>query len=157
MSQGMLDEWLGGTNAIKPMYANMVIALRSGQQPDSANDTETGVLLALATLDSGAFTPGVSTNGLNFGLATFDEATLIMTLAKAIAEVWSGLGLADGTIGWARCYANAMVTGASTTAVRFDGQAAIGGGEFKLSSAVTKVDVPVTIDSCDFKLAMYRQ
>lgn len=156
MSQGMLAEWLGGTDSIKAMFTNGVIAGYSGQQPGSANDAESGTLMFLATLESGEFTPGVSTNGINFDVATFDPATLIMTLAKSLSELWSGLGLADGTIGWCRYYANAMVTGASETAIRFDGKAAVGGGEFKLSSATAKIDIPITIDSCNFKLTMYR-
>ncbi len=157
LSQGLLTEWLGGTASMKEIFENSTLVLFSGPQPGSANDGEIGTPLVQLTLANGAFTPGEGTNGLNFGTVTWDDANTVATLSKAIAEVWSGIALADGTIGWGRLYANDMVEGESTTARRLDGTATIGGGEFKLSSAVTKTGVPVTVDVCDIKLSAYRR
>jgi hypothetical protein len=107
------------TGSVKSLMADGIVAIYSGTQPTTADDTESGTLLMLLTLNSGAFTPGVATNGLNM------DVSVAGVLAKAVAEVWSGLGLAaagTGTVaGWFRWYDNDMVTGASTTAVRVDG------------------------------------
>jgi len=101
------------------IMANSVIGIFSGTQPADANDTEAGTLLMLLTLNSGAFTGGVATNGLNM------ETDVAGVLSKAAAEVWSGIGLAAAGAGttatWFRWYANAYTTGASTSAVRIDG------------------------------------
>lgn len=157
LSQGLLTDLLGGTSSFKEIFAGGTLVLRSGTQPDSANDAERGEVLAQITLDGGEFVPGLLTNGLNFGDVTWDPVTVTATLSKVTGESWTGLGLAAGTIGWARFYDNAMVLGASTTARRFDGVAAIGGGEFALSSAVTKIDVPVTVSTCNINQSAYRR
>lgn len=135
--------------AVRTGYANGVLALFSGTQPADCNDTEgAGSLLALITLGSGAFTAGTATNGLNFDAPTGG------VLSKAVAETWSGVGTAaagsTGTIAtWFRYYANDYVTGASTTAKRFDG--AVGGplttAELKLTVTTVVTGVPVLIDT----------
>ena len=132
--------------AIKTAYANGVIGIFSGTQPATANDTEgSAVLLALITLNSGAFTAGVSTNGINLS----DPVDGV--LSKASGETWSGLGLvAAGELGtdatWFRHYPNGYVTGASTTAARYDG--AVGTtSTYELQMSNTKVvtGIPVII------------
>ena len=133
--------------AVRTAYANGVLALFNGTQPADANDAEgAGSLLALITVGSGAFEAGVATNGLNF------DAPVGGVLSKAAAETWSGNGTAaagsGGTVAtWFRFYANAYVTGASTTAVRYDG--AIGGplstAELKLTVTTIVTGVPVVI------------
>lgn len=60
---------LAGTTGFSTTLANGVIEIRSGSQPASADDAATGVLLGTVTLNSGAFTPGVATNGLTFAAA----------------------------------------------------------------------------------------
>ena len=106
--------------AVKNAYANGVLAIYGGaSQPADANDAEAGTLLALITVDSGAFTPGVATNGLNF------DAPSSGVLSKAAAETWSGIGLAAAGTGttatYFRFYDNIMDVGASPTGLRFDG------------------------------------
>lgn len=107
------------TGSLVSMMANSVIHIYSGTQPADADSVETGTLLMKLTLSSGAFVPGVGTNGLNMGVSTGG------VLEKAAAETWSGLGLtAAGTgtaAGWFRWYANDVTTGASTVAIRMDG------------------------------------
>ena len=135
--------------AAKTMYANGVLALYSGTQPTDCNDTEgAGLLLALITLSSGAFTAGVVTNGLNF------DDPVSGVLSKAAAEIWSGNGTAAaGSIGtvatWFRFYANDYVTGASTTAKRFDGavNSPLSTAELKLTVTTIVTGVPVLIDT----------
>ena len=96
-------------------FKNGVLAIYSGAQPASADEAETGTLLCLITKDGGAFTPGQPDNGLNFGTPSGGAVD------KDAAEMWSGKALVDGTAGWFRFYDNNYVTGASTTARRFDG------------------------------------
>lgn len=118
LSTGFVDA-VNQTGSVKTNMQDGVIAIYSGTQPTSADDVETGTLLGLVTVDAGAFTGGVATNGLEMGTSTDG------VLSKASAEDWKMIGLAAaglGTVaGWFRWYANAFATGASTTAVRLDG------------------------------------
>ena len=127
---------------------NFVIGIYDGTQPAAANDTEGSAnLLCLITLDGGAFTGGVSTNGLNFDTAVGG------VLSKPSGAVWKGVGTAAaGTSGvtatWFRVYANDYTTGASTTAKRYDG--AIGTStsfELRMTNPVIVQDVETTISS----------
>lgn len=99
----------------KNAYANGVLAIYSGSQPATADEAETGTLLCLITRDAQPHTAGSPANGLNFGTPASG------VVDKASGEVWSGIILATGVAGWFRFYANDHVTGASTTAKRFDG------------------------------------
>ena len=133
--------------AVKNAYANGVLAVYGGaSQPADANDAETGTLLALITVNGGAFTPGVATNGLNF------DAPSAGVLSKAAAETWSGVGLAAAGTGttatYFRFYDNSQDTGASPTGLRFDG--AIGTSSLsELQMTVTTIveGSPVVINS----------
>jgi len=110
---------LNVTDDLKTVMANGVIYRYSGTQPVTADATETGTLLDIITVDAGAFTPGVITNGLNLGNSVDG------VLSKDSGEVWQSVGLAaagTGTAaGWFRWYANDRTMGASTSAVRIDG------------------------------------
>ena len=133
--------------AVKNAYANGVLAIYGGaSQPADANDAETGTLLALITVASGAFTPGVATNGLHF-----DDPSAGV-LSKAAAETWSGVGLAAAGTGttatYFRFYDNIMDVGASPTGLRFDG--AIGttsAAELQMSVSTIVSGAPVVINS----------
>ena len=131
-------------------YANGILCIFGGaSQPTSANDAETGTLLCKITLNSGAFTGGVSTNGLNF------NAPIDGVLSKAVAETWSGVGLAAAGTGttatYYRFYANAYTTGSSTTAKRFDGAISTSSSS-ELQMSVTSIvgGVTVTINTFTF-------
>ena len=133
--------------AVRTAYANGVLAIYGGaSQPADAENTEAGTLLALITVSSGAFTPGVATNGLNFDAASGG------VLSKATAETWSGNGLpaaGTGTLAtYFRFYDNDMDTGASPTGLRFDG--AIGTSstaELQMSVTTIVSGAPVVINS----------
>ena len=141
-----LRNYIATIGSLKAALADGVIAIYAGSQPATADAAETGTLLMLLTLSSGAFTPGVATNGINMG----DVASGV--LSKEALEVWSGLGLAAAgtgtTAGWFRHYANDMVTGISTTAKRFDG--AIGTStsyEMRMSNTTIVEDGPSTVST----------
>ena len=118
-----------------------VIEVYTGSQPSTADLAESGTKLLRITLNSGAFTPGTATNGLNLADAVSGVTE------KESGEVWSGVGLDDGTAGWFRYYANAYVTGASTTAARFDGVCGVGTGELRMSSLTIATSATTTVDS----------
>ena len=138
LSTGLRDGLLGSDD-FKGLLTDCVIEIYSGSQPASADAAETGTKLCRITVGSGAFTGGQATNGLEFGTPSAG------VINKASAETWSGVGLADGTAGWFRCYANAYTTGASTSAVRFDGTVGTSGQQLNLSSVAIKTGVPVYI------------
>lgn len=123
------------------LFRNCVIEVYSGSQPATADTAESGTKLLRLTISSGAFTPGSPTNGLNFATAAAGVSE------KESAEVWSGVGLADGTAGWFRCYDNSYTTGASTTAVRWDGVCGVGTGELRLSSLTITTGATTTADT----------
>lgn len=123
------------------LFRNCVIDIYSGTQPSDADSAETGTKLVTITRSSGSFTPGTDTNGLNFGEVSSG------VLAKEAGETWSGVGLANGTAGWFRIYDNAKTTGASTSAVRFDGAVATSGSQFNMSSTTIAVGGTTTVDS----------
>lgn len=131
MNGGSLDE----------IFRNCVIDVYTGTQPATADLTESGTKLLQITVASGAFAGGTATNGLNLA----DAASGVS--AKETSEVWSGVGLAAGTAGWFRCYSNAYVTGASSTAERFDGVCGVGTGELRMSSLTVAVGATTTIDA----------
>lgn len=123
------------------IFRNGVMDIYSGAQPSNADAGETGTKLVSITLGSGSFTGGTATNGINFGESNNG------VLAKEAGEVWSGVGLTDGTAGWFRFYANDYTTGASTTAVRFDGNVATSGADLNMSNTAVDDGGTVTIDS----------
>lgn len=128
------------------LFRNCVIRVYSGAQPASADSAETGTELLEITESGGSFTGGVATNGLNFG--EVDSGVLSMESG----ETWQGDGLAAGTAGWFRCYANAYTTGASTSAVRFDGAVASSGSQFNMSNTTVTVGGTSTVDSVSITL-----
>jgi hypothetical protein len=125
------------------LFIDGVIYIYTGAQPATADLTESGTNILIITESSGAFTPGAPGNGLEF-----EEDSVAGVISKAAAETWSGIGIGGGgTAGWFRFYANARTQGASTTAVRFDGQCATVGGELTMSSTTIVTDATTTIDT----------
>lgn len=149
VSESLADETAGASVTLalansrgwKDIFKNCVIEIYSGSQPSDADQGETGTKLLRITASGLAFTPGAATNGLNFG----DPSGGVV--AKATSETWVGSGLADGTAGWFRCYANRYQTGESTTAIRFDGAVATSGAQLNLSTTSIKSGQNTTIDT----------
>lgn len=136
---------LAGTTGFASTFANGVIEIRTGTQPATADAAVTGTLLGTVTLASGAFTPGVATNGLTFAAAA----------AGAVSKsgVWSFNGIADGTAGWFRLKGNAVDAGALSTVLnRLDGSVAVSGADLNLSNIVIAIGAPNTVDSFTFTI-----
>ena len=128
---------------LKELMDGGQIRIFSGPQPASANDAETGSLLCVITLASGAMTSGVATNGLTLNAPSGG------VISKDPAVVWSGLNVANGSAGWFRWYPNdfATQTGASTSAVRIDGNCGTSGSQLQLVSTTFKSGATTTIDN----------
>jgi len=132
--------------AQRTTYTNGILCIFSGTQPADCNDVESGTLLCKITLASGAFVAGQAANGINF------DAPVAGVLSKAAAETWSGVGEAGagaGTVaGWFRFYDNAYVTGASTSAKRFDGAiSTLSTAELQMTVNTIVSGAPVVINS----------
>ena len=124
-------------------FANGVIEVYTGTQPVTADAAVTGTLLGTVTLNSGAFTPGVSTNGLTFAAAASG--------AVSKSGVWSFNGIAAGTAGWFRLKGNAVDAGSiSAVLPRLDGSVAVSGADLNLSNIAIAVSAPNTIDTFTF-------
>ena len=82
-------------------------------------------------------------NGLQFG------ATSSGAIVKS--GVWSGVGIAAGTVTWVRFIGSiADAQGESTTQIRMDMDAATAAAFFEMSSTAIAVGATVTIDSATF-------
>ena len=142
----------GARSAILQKYAEVfqdcTIDFFNGLQPPSPDDAETGQRLLTVTLNSGEFTPGSPTNGLEFG-AEADQV-----LHKKAGEVWSGIGLATGVAGWARIYGNNKITGASTTAIRWDMSVGTSGAQINMPNTTITEGIPVTIDRANIPMPL---
>ena len=146
-STGFRDALLeAGGESYADILADGVIHLYAGSMPTNADAAAGSTELVVITDASGAFTFGSATNGINFGVATSG------VLAQAAGEVWSGVGLSVGTIGWGRFSANdagsgTTPTGASTTAKRLDFDVNTSGAALNLGSTTTSIGGTVTIES----------
>jgi len=153
-STGCLNLLLGesgvdtGANGLRGIFKDGIIEIYSGVKPASANNAATGTLLAKVTLDGGAFTDGVATNGLEF------DAPSGAVLSKAAAEDWRYTGITDGTAGWFRLRANAADNGlASTTLPRIDGTIGTTSGDMLLSNVNIVTGAPGTVDIFNITLS----
>lgn len=133
--------------AVQTQMADGIIDIYSGTQPATVETAESGTLLCSITLSGGAFTGGVSTNGLEFDLGTGE-------LTIASGETWSGTAVATGTAGWFRFYSNDYDTGADSgdAYIRFDGRVATSGAELNLNTVSLVEDGPVVINSFSFTI-----
>ena len=141
-STGYVQAQAAATNTA---LANFVIGIYGGTQPAAANDTEGAApLLALITLAGGAFTGGVSTNGLNW------DSPADGVLTKPSAADWQGDGTVAAGTGttatWFRVYDNSYTTGADTTSVRYDGAISTAeSAELRMTNTTIVQNVPVVI------------
>jgi hypothetical protein len=132
---------LANKRSFRGIFKNGILEIYSGTQPSDADTIEAGTKLLRISVGSGAVTPGVATNGLNF------DAPASGVLSKAAGEVWSGVGITGGTAGWFRFYTNLYHTGGGTTKICFDGAVSTSGAQMNLSSVSIVQGATTTIDS----------
>ncbi len=132
--------------SLADIFQNGHIVIYSGSQPANGDTAYAGTELVKITVASGAVVAGEETNGLEFQTSASGEI-------EKNSDVWSGLGLAAGTAGWFRFYANGSdAGGASTTLPRIDGSVGTSGADLNMSSTTIAVDATYTIDSFKFTL-----
>jgi hypothetical protein len=145
-STGLRNALLG-TSDFKTLMNDGVLAIYSGTKPASADAAEgAGSLLMLYTLDAGAFVAGEAANGLSF------DTVANGVISKTALENWSGVGLEAAGTGttatWFRFYDNDYVTGASTSAIRFDGSIGTSSSyELRMSNTTIVEDGPATVST----------
>jgi len=115
---------LGSNVSIKTLLQNGVMALYGGaSMPANGDAAEAGALLGLVTKNGLDFAPGSPSNGITFEVL---ESGL---LSRPPADEWACVPILSGQVRYVRVYDNNMVTGASTSAKRFDLAAGVMTGE----------------------------
>ncbi len=128
--------------SLKDIMKDGILKIYSGAQPADADTAVSGTLLLSITVDSGAWVAGAFGNGLEF------ENDPLSGEIEKNAEVWSGIGLADGTAGWFRFYANATDVGlASTTLPRIDGSVGTAGSDLVVATTAITTGRIYTLDT----------
>jgi len=149
-AQVIIVTCVGGSYA--GIFRNGVMEIRTGPQPADPDAAETGSLLLTITLNGGAFVAGAPANGINFGQVSDGEMKKAIDPATGVAEIWSGIAVADGTAGWFRIYTNDYDDGADSTAVRLDGSVATSGSQLNMTSTSIITGVATTIDSVSLNM-----
>jgi hypothetical protein len=102
--------------SVKDLFDFGTIHIYTSPQPASADDAETGTLLAKITAEGVAFTGGAIANGLRFA-----DDPAANKISKLSTQNWKTLAnLASGNAVWGRIYDNAYTLGYSESAVRAD-------------------------------------
>lgn len=129
-----------------------VFCLYSSPMPSDINGTEGATMLAKLTDGGGAFTPGVSTNGLQF---EFDAAGKISILST---QTWrEDLGLSNADAYWGMFYDNAFITGDDSTNLvspRIMGSVGLSGSgaDIIVTTMAIKTTTPVLCSQFDLTL-----
>ena len=145
LSTGLRQAILG-TNDFKTIFTDSVLEIYSGSAPATADDAETGTKLCRITVSSGTFTAGSAAAGLEFGTPSAG------VIAKASAEVWSGVNLATGTAGYYRLYSNAYSTGSSASHIRLQGTVGTSGADMTVASTAFTSGATTTVDTFSITL-----
>jgi hypothetical protein len=136
----------GLLNAFKTLLEDGILTIWSGTKPANADAVESGSLLMEYTLGGATFTPVTGTNGLEFDVIASG------TISKDALETWSGVGKPAAGVGtnatWFRFYDKNYTTGASTTAVRYDGSIGTSSTyELRMSNLTIVEDGPATVST----------
>lgn len=144
-SPALFADMLG---AVDTALTNGIINIYTGTQPASPQSPAAGTKIGIATKAAGAFTPGVSTNGLNFA------APVLNVMGKEPAEEWKFIAIADGDIGWGRFVGNAADNNSdSTTLRRLDFSIGINSGDARTGKISYLIGEPGVITSLTLTLA----
>lgn len=134
--------------AFVEVFKNCTAHLYNAAPPSDADSVEAGTKLCEITLDGNAFVSGSPTNGLNFGQVADGTVGRAIDPATGVEEVWKGTPSITGSALSVWVYANDVVTGASTTAVRMVGRVSTSGAEFNMTGGTTVTSgVEVVVDS----------
>lgn len=135
--------------SLKDLFEFGTLHLYGGPRPASADDAETGTLLAKITAEGIAFTGGAIANGLRWEPSAGVSAGILQKLST---ENWKTLAcLAGGTAVWGRFYDNAYVTGASPTAIRFDFSIGVSGADMTGGNTLLTISAPTGINTASIE------
>lgn len=139
-STGLRNTMLA-TGSMKTALANGFFDIYAGAAPATADDA-VGAATKLCR---------ISLNSTGSGI-NFDAAAAAGVLAKAPAEVWSGVNLATGTATWFRHVGAADDGLASTTQPRVQGTIATAGADYNVSNTGLTSGATQTIDGYSIAL-----
>jgi hypothetical protein len=146
----LVDDALGETviltqyaQGFKDIFTRGVLCIYTGNQPANADTAPTGTKLLEITEGSAAFVAGSVAAGLRW------DAPIAGVIGKE-ATAWSDTGLATGTAGWFRFYANDFDIGAD--ALCFDGTVGTSGAQLNLSSTAIVLAATTTVDEFEVTL-----
>lgn len=132
--QVILSVHRGGS--FQEVFRNAVLHLFAVSRPADADTTEGASPLVIISKNGGAFVSGSPTNGINFTVDATGNIVITTDPATDADMVLKGLGLVAGDALFGRLYANTVVTGNSTSAVRADGRVGLSGVEINMSAGV---------------------
>ncbi|MBI4695589.1 MAG: hypothetical protein HY749_16350 [Gammaproteobacteria bacterium] len=124
-----------------PLFDNGFLDIYSGTIPTDANQSEgAGTLLASVVLPASALAAAASGGSVSKDSGAWTEPD----------------ANAGGTAAWFRLYDSAHTTGASTTAVRVDGEVTLsgGGGDLILTTLTIALHDSLTIDTFSFSIPL---
>lgn len=121
-----------GTVGAKGALDDSELRIYGGLMPAHANDS-LGSATLICTVKAGA-------DGI-----TFDDATVPGALIKTAAETWAGTNVASGTKAFFRVCKSGDTGGASTTAVRLQGNIGLTDSALNVSSLASVASAPQTI------------
>ncbi|HBA73564.1 MAG TPA: hypothetical protein DCZ63_15640 [Geobacter sp.] len=130
--QVILSVHRGGS--LQEVFRNSVLHLFAVSRPADADTTEGASPLVIISKNGGAFVSGSPTNGINFTVDADGNVVVTTDPATDADMVLKGLGLITGSALFGRLYANTVVTGNSTSAVRMDGRVGASGVEINMSA-----------------------
>lgn len=143
LSTGMVNGMLssGSFKFLAEDSTGFFIDVYSGSRPESPDVAATGTKLYTLSASGGG-------GGLHLAAAAAGKA-----IAKAAAEIWQGVGLANGTAGYYRLRTGADTGGTdSTTAVRLDGTVGTSGADMNLTSVSVAVGAPYIVSAASFNI-----
>jgi len=132
--QVILSVHRGGS--FQEVFRNSVLHLFAVSRPADADTTEGASPLVIISKNGGAFVSGSPTNGINFTVDADGNIVITTDPATDADMVLKGIGLVAGNALFGRLYANTVVTGNSTSAVRADGRVGLSGVEINMSAGV---------------------
>lgn len=135
VSTGLRNKLLD-TGALRNVMAGGFIKIYSGTAPASADDAIGGGNTLLVT---------ISVNSSGTGL-TFDTTAVNGTIAKAPAEIWSGVNVAAGTASFYRLVTSTDTGVSSDTQARIQGDIATAGADMNFTSTALSLSATQTID-----------
>lgn len=121
ISTGLANKLLD-TGSLKTIMAAGFLKIYTGAPPADADAAATGTLIT--TISNNATATGIN----------FDTAAAAGVLAKAPAEVWSGVNGSTNTAGYFRHVAVGDTAAVSTTQARVQGTIGVTGADLNLTS-----------------------